>query len=188
MVIFCLLSSLFALLLFTIQLNMYVTLRPSDLYRYYKPALYPALLFCSPRGGKLGGQLRSNKVVDDQAAAEHKGELIMTNYTNDPTVTQAERERRRAAEAASHGGVEVLDADRPAAAGAPNITHQTTTDPYRPDPYTPDPRLGDPVIPGDRSIVEPAAVDGDRGRSTWGTILAGLVIVLIVLWLLTWIF
>lgn len=107
----------------------------------------------------------------------------MTNYTNDPAVTQAERERRRAASADSHGGVEVLDADRPVAAGAPNITHQTTTDPYRADP-----RLGDPAAPNQRPVTEPNPVQVDRGRGTWGTILAGLVIVLIVLWLLTWLF
>lgn len=112
----------------------------------------------------------------------------MTNYTNDPAVAQAERERRQAASAGSHGGVEVLDADRPVAAGAPNITHQTTTDPYRADPYTADPRVEDPAAPNQHPVTEPNAVQVDQGRGTWGTILAGLVIVLVVLWLLTWIF
>lgn len=112
----------------------------------------------------------------------------MTNYTNDPAVTQAERERRRAASAESHGGVEVLDADHPVAAGAPNITHQTTTDPYRSAPYTADARLSDPAAPNQRLVTEPNPVQVDGGRGNWGKILAGLVIVLIVLWLLSWLF
>lgn len=62
---------------------------------------------------------------------------MVTNQTIIPTET--ERERRTQASAANHGALPLLDAERSHVVGAPEITHQTTADPYTADPAPVDP-------------------------------------------------
>jgi hypothetical protein len=115
-----------------------------------------------------------------------EGDRIMTDQRRTPTPapTPTETERRNQASAGSHGGVEVLDADRPQGAGSPAITHQTTTDPYRDAPAAADPRpLGQPGVAPQQSTLE-----ASRGRNAWGAALATLAVIVLLIWLITWFF
>lgn len=117
-------------------------------------------------------------------------------------IDRAERDRRWEATADSHGGVEVLDADRPRVAGEPNITHQTTRDPYTPGPMDlergtssdPTDQRGVNPRPMDRPATGPtpypapgqAQVAANRGRYSWSTLLTAIAVVLVVILLLSW--
>ncbi len=112
----------------------------------------------------------------------------MTNQTRTPT--PSETERRNQASAGSHGGVEVLDADRPQRAGSPAITHQTTTDPYRGTSDPADPRpLGQPgVAVTETPHTQQSTLEASRGRNAWGAALATLAVIVLLIWLITWFF
>ncbi|MEZ4679287.1 MAG: hypothetical protein R2932_34215 [Caldilineaceae bacterium] len=112
---------------------------------------------------------------------------------NNNSVTPTERERRNEASAGTHGGVEVLDADRPRTPGAPNITHQTVDDPYRAEaaPVDRSPRtVGQgPIDPDHRPVVTPPADPTPASTGiNWGMLLTAIVVILAGIWLLTWIF
>lgn len=116
----------------------------------------------------------------------------MTNERIDRT----ERERRREATADTHGGVEVLDADRPHLPGEPDSTHQTTT-----DPYSANPRMTRDNVTIDDNVARPQTADGRplgetasaapyhtpaRDRSSWGPVLTGIAVILLIVLLLVW--
>ncbi len=100
--------------------------------------------------------------------------------TNDPIVA-TEQERRIQASAANHGGVQVLDADRPHVVGAPAITHQTTNDPYTAAPTPRDPA----GIEAANRLVEPTRAPVTDQRSPWATLLLALLLIAVAIWLIT---
>lgn len=101
--------------------------------------------------------------------------------TNHP-IADTEQERRTQASAANHGGVHVLDADRPQAVGAPAITHQTTNDPYTAAPAPVDPT----GIDAANRLVDPTLAPAAQPRSSWGTLLLALLLIVAAIWLITW--
>jgi hypothetical protein len=106
--------------------------------------------------------------------------------TNRPlTPEEAERERRNQASADLHGGVQVLDADRPAAAGTPAITHTTTTDPYT---AAPGPLGPFPPETTEPTIEQQARAEAARANWGWSSALGAIAIILLVILLLYWIF
>ena len=99
---------------------------------------------------------------------------------NDPIAATA-RERRAQA-SANHRGVQVLDADRPHAVGAPEITHQTTAAPYTVDPAPVD-QAG--IEAANRLVLEPPIAQ-PAARTPWGTLLLALLLIGAAIWLITW--